>query len=143
MNRGRMNVVVHRSARGSVVKRKTYTVEQAQAFAQTLAALPQKPKDATMKRDLVAAEVVRITRKEIRAALAKGYSFEEIVSAAKTEGFDLGTPTLKKYLRTATKPPGKRRGAEKKTSDGTNQDAAAPQPPTATKRHVLPPVGDL
>jgi len=125
------------------VKRKTYTVEQVQAFARTLTALPQKPKSAVIKRDLVAADVVRITRKEIRAALTKGYSFEEIVSAAKTEGFDLGTPTLKKYLRTATKPPVKRPAAPGKTSDGTEKDAAAPPSPTAAKRHVLPNAGDL
>ena len=129
--------------RNGNVKRKTYSVEQVQALTKRLTALPQKPKSEIVKRDLVAAEVVRLARKEIRTALAKGYSLEEIVNAAKTEGFDLGTPTLKKYLRTPTKPTAKRRTAAEKTAAGTTNAAAEVPTPTAAQRHILPQPGEL
>ncbi|NNM93697.1 MAG: hypothetical protein HKL92_10180 [Candidatus Eremiobacteraeota bacterium] len=75
-----------------------YSLEKVQTFGDYLGKLPKKSREKKTT-DLGAADLVRTLRKEIRAAMARGYTVEEIVQAAKGQGFDLSTPTLKKYLK--------------------------------------------
>lgn len=81
--------------------KQTYSLEKVRAFGDFLGKLPKKPRKQKTT-DLVAADLVRTLRKEIRGAMARGYTVEEIVQAAKSQGFGLSTPTLKKYLRSAS-----------------------------------------
>lgn len=77
--------------------KRTYTLDSVQKLGAHLAKLPPKPRESKTE-NLGAADLVRTIRKEIRAAMSRGYTMEDIVSAAKSMGFDLSTPTLKKYI---------------------------------------------
>jgi hypothetical protein len=105
--------------------KRTYTLENVQKLGEHLAKLPPKPR-APKTDNLGAADLVRTIRKEIRTAMGRGYTMEDIVSAAKSMGFDLSTPTLKKYLGSAARKPRVTRKKEEPKS--------TPAPATPTKR---------
>ena len=88
--------------------RKTYTATDVQTLGEHLRALPKKERIEPTA--LAAADVVRKLRAEIRLAMRRGYTADEIVAAAKAKGVDLTTPTLRKYL-SATNPKTTKTGA--------------------------------
>jgi len=69
--------------------------ERIEAAKSRLRALPEKPK---APKTLSIAEAIRQIKNEVRAALKRGYTFDEIAQALKEDGIDVGTPTLKSYL---------------------------------------------
>lgn len=85
-------------------------VEQAGAF---LAELPEKPKEKLSLR-----EAITQIQDQIKAALAKGYSYEDIAKILGDRGIDISASTLKNYVpagrRQATKerPPSRKRTAK-------------------------------
>jgi len=103
--------------------KRNYTLENVQKFGDYLAKLPPKPRKQKTE-NLGAADLVRTIRKEIRSAMSHGYTIEDIVQAAKSKGFDLSAPTLKKYLRGAIT----KAKAPRKSTNAT--------PPANTKQQV-------
>lgn len=89
---------------GSVQKQ---AVSQVSTFLQDL---PEKPKETFSLR-----EAVDQLRSEIQAALAKGYSYEDVAVILTDKGVEISPSTLKNYV-----PSGKRQAAK---------DAAAPAKP--------------
>jgi len=80
--------------------------ERIEAAKSRLRALPEKPK---APKALSIAEAIRQIKNEVRAALKRGYTFDEIAQALKEDGIDVGTPTLKSYVSRSNKkrPPAK------------------------------------
>jgi len=80
--------------------------ERIEAAKSRLRALPEKPK---APKTLSIAEAIRQIKNEVRAALKRGYTFDEIAQALKEDGIDVGTPTLKSYVSRSNKkrPPAK------------------------------------
>jgi hypothetical protein len=77
-------------------KRREYDKTDIETMQAALKALPKK--ERTQER-LTAPDVVKIMRAEIRAALARGYTLDEIVQALNDRGnFDLKVPTVRRYL---------------------------------------------
>jgi hypothetical protein len=88
------------------------SIEQASAFLQTL---PAKPKENWSLR-----EAVYQLRGEIKAALAKGYSYEDLSSILTDKGVGISASTLKNYV-----PSSKQQAAK---------DLAAKEQDASTKR---------
>jgi len=80
--------------------------ERIEAAKSRLRALPEKPK---APKAFSIAEAIRQIKNEVRAALKRGYTFDEIAQALKEDGIDVGTPTLKSYVSRGNKkrPPAK------------------------------------
>lgn len=78
--------------------RMRYTVEQGEALAQKLRAMPPIEKS---KQDLSRLELVKMLRGEIRELQTQGYSIERIAEVLRAEGVDISPPTLKNYIQKA------------------------------------------
>ncbi|MBD2090842.1 hypothetical protein H6F67_13380 [Microcoleus sp. FACHB-1515] len=89
----------------SIVSQKS--VEQAGAF---LAELPEKPKEKLSLR-----EAITQIQDQIKAALAKGYSYEDIAKILGDRGIDISASTLKNYV-----PAGKRQATKERTARKRN-----------------------
>ena len=61
---------------------------------------------------------VKILDEKIRAALAKGYTIDDIIDELKTQGVELSKPTIKKNL---TKPPKNQKNKTKKPAKKTTK----------------------
>ncbi len=107
--------------------------ERIEAAKSRLRALPEKPK---APKAFSIAEAIRQIKNEVRAALKRGYTFDEIAQALKEDGIDVGTPTLKSYVS---------RGNKKRTPGKTAPNAIsktsttiAPRARTGTKAVEMP-----
>lgn len=69
--------------------------------------LPEKPKEKLLLR-----EAVDQLRDQIKAALSKGYSYDEVAAMLTTQGIEISTATLKRYV-----PAGRNRSTKRKTAD--------------------------
>lgn len=100
---------------GTTSKRSRAASIQKQAIDQvnaSLQELPEKPKD-----NLSLREAVNQLQDEIRAALAKGYSYEDLASMFSEKGIDISALTLKRYV-----------------SSGRSRASKAKTPATRTRR---------
>ncbi|MDX2231485.1 MAG: hypothetical protein NW220_17750 [Leptolyngbyaceae cyanobacterium bins.349] len=91
-------------------------IEQATTFLQEL---PEKPKE-----DLSLREAVGQMQESLKAALAKGYSYEELAQMLAGQGIQISAFTLKNYV-----PSGKRsvsKGKPRKTKKDQADEAIAP-----------------
>jgi hypothetical protein len=85
------------------------TVEQVGTYLQEL---PEKTPDTLSLR-----QTIERLRESIEAALAKGYSYEELVPMLAQQGIDIQPSTLKRYVLTRSdRPAGKRSTAGKATT---------------------------
>lgn len=82
------------------------SVEQAGAF---LAELPEKPKE-----NLSLREAVTQLQDQIKAALAKGYSYDDVANILRDRGIDISASTLKNYV-----PAGKRQATKERNASRT------------------------
>lgn len=123
-------------------KQQTFTVADVQRAKATLAALPRKPK--AKPEHLLMTELIKHMRAEIRAALNRGYSLDDIVAALNAQGFDLKTPTLKRYFYASKGNEGKKTtpptSAAKATPDSR---LLSPERPGAGAKKITLPEGDL
>jgi hypothetical protein len=78
-------------------------VEEAQEF---LRSLPEKPKE-----DLSLKEAINKLKEPLQAALARGYSYQELAAQLKKQGINISPTTLKNYL-----PSGRRSGKTQSTT---------------------------
>ncbi|WAL61425.1 hypothetical protein [Thermocoleostomius sinensis] len=90
------------------------TVEQVGIFLQEL---PEKTPDTLSLR-----QTIERLRESIEAALAKGYSYEELVPMLAQQGIDIQPSTLKRYVLTRSDRTGKRAG---KTTRGRRRKAVS------------------
>lgn len=79
-----------------VGRSRTYTQEIREKAANGLRALPPKP---ATERPLSTAETLKQLRPEIQAAIANGYTHEEILEQLKKSGINVGLSTLKSSLK--------------------------------------------
>ncbi|NEQ28918.1 MAG: hypothetical protein F6K28_60225 [Microcoleus sp. SIO2G3] len=89
------------------------SVEQAGAF---LAELPEKPKENLSLREAVAQ-----LQDQIKAALAKGYSYEDVAQILGDRGIDISASTLKNYV-----PAGKRQATKDRSASKTGKRNSKP-----------------
>lgn len=107
-------------------------------------ALPAStPNNAEKTENLGAADLVRTIRKEIRTAMNRGYTMEDIVSAAKSMGFDLSTPTLKKYIGPSVRKQRTTRGDTKKTQTTTVKRQPSEKPGAGVLPVQMPKANEL
>lgn len=85
---------------------KNASLEQTGAFLQ---ALPEKPKE-----ELSLKEAIAQLQEPLRAALAKGYSYQELAAMLAETGIHISAFTLKNYV-----PSGKRRSTKEQTATKT------------------------
>jgi len=78
-----------------MAKQQAFTPQDVDRAKAILKGLPSKPKEKASH--LVMPEFTKEIRTEIRAAMRRGYSLDDIVSALNKDSFDLKTPTLKRY----------------------------------------------
>jgi hypothetical protein len=104
-------------------------------FTQQLDALPERP---AAERGLAVREAVRQIASNISAARARGYSLEQIIELAKSNGIDISTGTLKLAMRDARRPSGKPVQPRTSKPAGTTRTVmkrdAAPTAPAARQR---------
>jgi len=82
-------------------KRRDYDRSDVAKMKETLKALPKKERE---KQRFTVPDLVKEMRTEIRAATARGYTLDEVITALNSKGnFDLKTPTIKRYMTDATK----------------------------------------
>jgi hypothetical protein len=93
------------------------TVEQVGIFLQEL---PEKTPDTLSLR-----QTIERLRESIEAALAKGYSYEELVPMLAQQGIDIQPSTLKRYVLTRSDRPTGKRSSAGKTTRRTRKKAAA------------------
>jgi hypothetical protein len=107
--------------------------ERIEAAKSRLRALPEKPKAS---KALSIAEAIRQIKNEVRAALKRGYTFDEIAQALKEDGIDIGTPTLKSYVSRGNK----KRTPAKTASNALLKTATTnePRPRTGSKAVEMP-----
>ena len=74
--------------------------DRIEAAKTRLRALPEKPK---APRTYSLSQAIGQIKNEVRAALKRGYTFDEIAQALKEDGIDVGTPTLKSYVSRGNK----------------------------------------
>lgn len=102
-------------------------VDQAATF---LEELPDKPKE-----DLSLREAVGQMQDSLKAALAKGYSYEELAKMLGNQGIQISAFTLKNYVpsgkRSVTK--GKPRKSKKMQENETGVEVVDMTPPVAEK----------
>jgi len=73
-------------------------------IAKMQAALKALPKKERAKQRFTVPHLVREMGMEIRAALGRGYTLDEVITALNAQGtFDLKTPTIKRYIAGAKK----------------------------------------
>lgn len=118
-----MATATRKNTRGSSVT--PDTVQQAIAYLEDL---PEKTKE-----NLSLKETVLHMQDEIKAALAKGYSYEDIAKMLSDKGIKISALTLKNYA-----PSGKRQSSKAKTSrprkaKETSSEASVSEPATATE----------
>jgi hypothetical protein len=112
-----MLVVTNKRPKTVLVKKDS--VDQAGNF---LDSLPEKPKEAFSLR----AAVDRL-REPIRAALAKGYTYEEVAALLAKQGIAISPSTLKNYV-----PSGSRQAAKTKTAGTKTRQVKATSESTET-----------
>lgn len=95
-------------SRATLVKQSA--VKDAEAF---LKALPEKTKE-----DLSLKEAVNKLKEPLQAALAKGYSYQELAAQLENQGIHISATTLKNYL------PSGKRGGKGQASTTTRKRAA-------------------
>jgi HD superfamily phosphohydrolase len=82
-------------------KRRDYDRSDIAKMQAALKALPKKERE---KQRFTVPDLVREMRMEIRAALGRGYTLDEVIIALNSQGtFDLKTPTIKRYIAGAKK----------------------------------------
>lgn len=91
------------SKRPKAASVKHASLEQTGAFLQ---ALPEKPKE-----ELSLKEAISQLQEPIRAALAKGYSYQELAAMLAEKGINISAFTLKNYV-----PSGKRRSSKEQAT---------------------------
>lgn len=96
-------------SRGTIVQQSM--IESTQSFLQTL---PEKAKE-----DLSLKETALKLKAPLQAALAKGYTYEELAAMLKEKGISISAATLKNYV-----PTGKRSGKGPSTRLKTRKSAA-------------------
>lgn len=120
---------------GTTGKRSRAASIQKQAIDQvnvSLQELPEKPKD-----NLSLREAVNQLQEEIRAALAKGYSYEDLAAMFSEKGIDISALTLKRYVSSGRSRSGKgtatrTRRPRKAKESAAETIAAEPAASTAT-----------
>lgn len=98
---------------GTTGKRSRAASIQKQAIDQVNASLqdlPEKPKD-----NLSLREAVSQLQDEIRAALAKGYSYDDLAAMFSEKGIDISALTLKRYVSSGRSRTGKAKAASTRT----------------------------
>ncbi|MFA5976544.1 MAG: hypothetical protein WC859_10335 [Elusimicrobiota bacterium] len=75
---------------------RTYTKETADKAAQALRSLPPKP---PAERPMSTSDTIKMLKPEIVAAIANGYTHQEIVENLKKNGVKVGLSTLKNSLK--------------------------------------------
>ena len=98
---------------GTTSKRSRAASIQKQAIDQVNASLqdlPEKPKD-----NLSLREAVSQLQDEIRAALAKGYSYDDLAAMFSEKGIDISALTLKRYVSSGRSRAGKTKAASTRT----------------------------
>jgi len=106
------------------------TVEQAEALAEKLRALPSIE---SKKRVITKQGEIKLLSSEIAALQMHGYTIQQIADILSGEGLEIGTATLKNYLQ-RSKTPGKR--TAKKKPAAAQKEAPSTTPPTTA---ALPP----
>ncbi len=126
-------------------KQQIFTTADVERAKATLAALPRKPK--AKPEHLLMTELIKHMRAEIRAALNRGYSLDDIVAALNERGFDLKTPTLKRYFyasggtkRTTTTAP---KTQPPRAPQATVEKNEPPRPGSGAQRMVIGPHEEL
>jgi signal recognition particle GTPase len=77
-------------------KRRDYDRSDITKMQAVLKSLPKKERD---KKRFAVPDIVKKMRMEIRAALGRGYTLDEVITALNSQGnFDLKTPTIKRYI---------------------------------------------
>ncbi len=109
-------------------------VKQAIAYLEDL---PEKPKES-----LSLKETILHMQDEIKAALAKGYSYDDIAKVLSDKGVKISALTLKNYA-----PSGKRQASKAKTSrprkaKETPGEALVSEPATETKAESAEPAAE-
>lgn len=119
---------------GTTGKRSRAASIQKQAIDQvnaSLQELPEKPKD-----NLSLREAVNQLQDEIRAALAKGYSYEDLAAMFSEKGIDISALTLKRYVSSGRSRTSKttttRTRRPRKAKAEADSSAAEPAASTAT-----------
>jgi hypothetical protein len=80
-------------------KRRDYDRSDIIKMQDALKALPKKERE---KKRFTVPDVVKEMRMEIRAALGRGYTLDEVITALNSHGaFDLKMPTIKRYISDA------------------------------------------
>ncbi len=74
--------------------------ERIEAAKTVLRALPEKPK---APRAYPLSQAIAQIKNEVREALKRGYTFDEIAQTLRDNAFDVGTPTLKSYVSRGNK----------------------------------------
>lgn len=102
--------------RPKVVLVKKDAVDQAGTF---LDGLPEKPRE-----DFSLRAAVDRLREPIRAALAKGYTYEEVAELLAKQGITISPSTLKNYVPSGTRQSSKDKAASSRKSKKTGEELA-------------------
>jgi len=103
---------------------KTYEREIAESAGSHLDALRKKPKKKPRAHDgLTASDAVKLLDRQIRSAMKRGYTLDEIVTAFRSQGIELSKTTIKKNLKPLRK--------RTKNPAHNTQERAIPAPPGA------------
>jgi hypothetical protein len=102
--------------RPKVVLVKKDAVDQAGTF---LDGLPEKPKE-----DFSLRAAVDRLREPIRAALSKGYTYEEVAELLAKQGITISPSTLKNYVPSGTRQSKDKSGASSRKSKKTGEELA-------------------
>jgi len=106
---------------GTTSKRSRAASIQKQAIDQvnlSLQELPEKPKD-----NLSLREAVNQLQDEIRGALAKGYSYDDLAAMFSEKGIDISALTLKRYVSSGRSRAGKTKTAATRTRRKTKDSS--------------------
>jgi hypothetical protein len=114
-----MRVVTTRRPKTIFVKKGS--VDQAGSFLDTL---PEKPKEEFSLR-----AAAHYLREPIRAALAKGYTYEEVAALLAEHGIAISASTLKNYV-----PSGKRQSSKESSGDGSRKTQKVEDKATTSTR---------
>jgi len=128
-------------------KRRDYDRSDIAKMREALKALPKKERE---KQSFTVPDLVKEMRAEIRAATARGYTLDEVITALNSKGnFDLKTPTIKRYMTDATKKKttralsGKFLGKNLGNKSGTIQTSSEETVRKKPRAVVLPSADDL
>lgn len=104
----------------AAVKVKTTMLDQA---ASLLGELPERPEATVSLR-----QAIEVLQEDLRNALDKGYSYEEITDVLRGQNIDISPSTLKRYLAMSQSPDqegGKKRRRRRRTVQQEQPEAAA------------------